>query len=117
MKKKSKKQLQVGENLKRFFSQLFLEEDSLTFPNCYITISEVDVSPDLKNVKVYLNIFGNDDMHDKIIKYLNNNISFFNKKIAKELRVRFIPDLVFINDETAKKSSRIYALIDHENKK
>lgn len=117
MKKKSKKQLQVGENFKRFISKLFQEEDSLNFSQCHITVVEVDVSPDLKNIKIFINIFGNDDLNDQIIKYLNKQTAFFNRKIAQELLFRSIPNLVFINDDTTKKSARIYSLIDMENNK
>ena len=66
-KTKSQKQLQIGENYKREMSQIFMQDDMLNFKNCHITILEADVSPDLKNIKFYLDIFGEESFQIKEI--------------------------------------------------
>lgn len=116
-KAKSQKQLQVAENFKRILSQFFLEEEALKFKGCHITISEADISPDLKNIKFYINIFGQEASHPLIINHLNKITPFFKKKIAKEINIRSIPVIKFINDDTTKKSSRINELLETQKPK
>ena len=54
---KSQRQLQIGENIKRIMSEIFLQEDFSVIMNNVITILEADVSPDAKNVKIFFDIF------------------------------------------------------------
>ena len=68
---KSQRQLQIGENLKRVMCDIFMRDDILTVPGSYITILQADVSPDAKNAYIYIDIFGNEPMHQKIIEKLN----------------------------------------------
>ena len=51
---KSQRQLQIGENIKRIMSEIFLQEDFSVMMNNVITILEADVSPDAKNVKIFV---------------------------------------------------------------
>ena len=67
---KSQRQLQIGETIKRIISEIFLRDDILTVPGSYITILEADVSPDAKNARIYIDIFGNEPMHEKIVEKL-----------------------------------------------
>ena len=53
---KSQRQLQIGENIKRIMSEIFLQEDFSVIMSNVITIIEADVSPDAKNVKIFVNI-------------------------------------------------------------
>ena len=65
---KSKKQLQLGETIKRAMSEIFLRDDILNLAGSYITILEADVSPDAKNVKIFIDVFGVHSNHQKIIQ-------------------------------------------------
>ncbi len=115
MKKiKSQKQLQVGENYKREMSQIFLQDDLLSFKSCHITILEADVSPDLKNVKFYLDVFGDNLIREKIIPYLNKMQPYLKKEIANRIKARSVPDLKFILDNTGSNALRIDELLKNK---
>lgn len=114
---KSQRQLQIGENIKRNMSEIFLREDILTIPGSYITILEADVSPDAKNVKIFIDIFGNETSHKKIVDKLNEMVPFFRHQLAKRVMLRVIPEIIFILDKTEEKASNIEALIDKEAEK
>ena len=51
---KSQRQLQIGENIKRILSEIFLRDDVAMYPGSIITVLEADVSPDAKNIRVYI---------------------------------------------------------------
>lgn len=111
---KSQRQLQIGENIKRIMSEIFLRGDILTIPGSYITILEADVSPDVKNVKIYLDIFGNDDKQKDIVKALNKAAPHFRAQLAKKTVLRVVPEISFILDKTQDKAMKIDDLINKE---
>ena len=55
---KSQRQLQIGENIKRIMSEIFLQKDFSVIMSNVITILEADVSPDAKNVKIFVDFLG-----------------------------------------------------------
>lgn len=113
---KSQRQLQIGENIKRVMSEIFMKDDILSVPGSYITILEADVSPDAKNVKIFIDIFGNKDMHDKIIEKLNEAQSHFRHELAQKIALKSIPQIRFILDNTTDKARNIEDLIAQEAK-
>lgn len=133
---KSQRQLQIGENIKRIISEIFLREDILKLNNKYITISKVDVSPDAKNAKIYIDIFFYNnhisnqeiDSNDKsltdknnnkniIIDLLNSQSGHFRYQLAKKITLRNIPNISFILDKSQDNINLIGAIIDQENNK
>jgi ribosome-binding factor A len=114
MQNKSQRQLQIGENIKRILSEIFLRDDILTVPGSYITVLEADISPDAKNAKIYLDIFGNEKMHDKILAALNKNAAHFRFQLAKKLSMRFVPEIIFTLDRTEQQAASLESLISQE---
>ncbi len=114
---KSQRQLQIGENIKRIMSEIFLRDDLLSFPGSIITVLEADVSPDAKNIKIYLDIFGNEKNHDKIIKSLNKSAPHFRYQMAQRITLRVVPEIIFILDQTQQKALNLESIIDEEAKK
>lgn len=114
---KSQRQLQIGENIKRTMSEIFLRNDILTVPGSYITILEADVSPDAKNVKIYIDIFGNEQIHNKIVDKLNDMAPHFRYELAKRIVLRVVPEISFVLDKTQDRALSLEALIAAEAKK
>lgn len=114
---KSQRQLQIGESIKRQISEIFLREDILTVAGSYITILEADVSPDAKNVKIFIDIFGNEAMHNKILEKLNSNAPYFRFLLAKKVSLRAVPEITFILDKTQSRAISLESLIKEEASK
>jgi ribosome-binding factor A len=114
---KSQRQLQIGENIKRNISDIFLRDDILTVPGSLITVLEADVSPDAKNVKIYIDIFGNEKMHDKIVEKLNEAAPHFRYQLAKRITSRAVPEIKFVLDRTQDKAMKLESLIAIEAKR
>lgn len=111
---KSQRQLQIGENIKRIMSEIFLREDILTVPGSYITILEADVSPDAKNVRFFIDIFGNEKIHEKIVEKLNEMAPFFRHQLSKRITLRVVPEVVFTLDRTQSKALNLEKLLSDE---
>lgn len=111
---KSQRQLQVGEQIKRVVSEIFLREGLLTMMGNCITILEADTSPDIKNVRIYIDIFGDAKNNKIILAKLNNAAPHFRHELGKRLSARNIPEISFILDRTEENAVRLEALIEKE---
>jgi ribosome-binding factor A len=108
----SKRQLQVGELLKRHFSTVLQEQGSNFYKNILVSVTQVRTSPDLALAKIYLSIYGIEDK-ESIIKILYENHSFLKAELVKRIRkhVRRIPDIDFYIDETLDEMYKIEELL------
>lgn len=107
----------MGEAIKRAMSNLFMEDDYLKVEGSYMTISEADVSPDAKNVKIYIDIYGNGSLHDTIIKNLNQLAPRFRHQIAKKVMLRVVPQITFVLDKTQDNVANLEGLLRNEIEK
>ena len=113
---KSQRQLQIGEQIKRILAEIFLQESALTIKNGYITILQADISPDAKNAKIFIDIFGEAD-RKKILQDLKQIAPFLRSKLANKINLRYTPELTFLLDETFREANRIDDLLSQEAKK
>lgn len=110
---RSQRQLRVGEQLRhaiietlqrgKFHDQVLLDAQE-------ITVTEVRVSPDLKNATAFAMSLGGKDM-DQILPALNNNAHYFQKEISQKLTLKFTPRITFKYDETYGEATRIENLL------
>ena len=63
-----------------------------------ITISKVDVSPDLRHAKVFLTFINSGDSYNEIISHLNKKSKLYKFIIGKEIRLKRIPAIKFYHD-------------------
>ena len=98
---KSQRQLRVGEELRHLISNALLRETFYDhiIENNNITITEVNVSPDLKNAKVYIMPLGGENKFE-VLDSLNKANGRIKKLISNNINLRQIPKLQFRIDET-----------------
>ena len=54
--------------------------------NVLVSVSDIDMSPDLSNAKIYISILGDDNSKLNVINELNNNISNIKSYFPKYLK-------------------------------
>ncbi len=81
----------------------------------FITITDVELSPDHQKLKVFVSIMGEEENIEKGLEGLNNSIGFIKKKIKDRLRLRKIPYIKFIYDKSIDKGLRISKILDNLN--
>lgn len=77
-----------------------------------VTVSAVDVSPDLKNAKIYVTAMGGDHDPDKLIRALNEMNRHYRHELARVLILRSVPSLKFEYDESIQRGKHLSDLID-----
>ena len=110
---KSQRQLKVGEELKHLISNALLRESFYDehIKNNNVTITEVDVSPDLKNAKVFVMPLGGKNKVD-ILNSLNRINGRLKKIISNSVSLRQTPNLSFKIDETFEHAKKINDILE-----
>ncbi|MEI7802242.1 MAG: 30S ribosome-binding factor RbfA [Bacteroidota bacterium] len=95
------RQKKIGELIRKELSILFQRNGTNTHGGGMVTITNVDVTPDLLIARVYLSLFKINDV-EKFLEGLNNNMHELRGHLGKEIRhqVRHIPELDFKLDDT-----------------
>ncbi|MGD9637814.1 MAG: 30S ribosome-binding factor RbfA [Alphaproteobacteria bacterium] len=112
-KQPSQRQLRVGEEIRHILSDV-LARQNIHHPLIYgklITITEVKVSPDLKNAIAFVMSSSNNDI-DSILEGLETSKKYFKQELAKTLRLRFMPELKFVYDNRLEEALRIENLLN-----
>ena len=112
----SQRQLRVGELIKQSLGQIFLRDEAKV-PNLEtknITVTEVRMSPDLKNAKAYVIPLGGKDT-DKAVSLLTEFSHQIRKVLSKKVDMKFLPKVYFVGDKSFDYAEKIEKLIQ-ENK-
>ena len=76
-----------------------------------ITITDVEVTDDLKLAKIFFVELGKDTCNPETQKGLGQARSFMKRELGKRLRLRYVPDIIFTPDESFAYGSRIDRLL------
>ena len=108
----SQRQLRVGEMIKQSLGQIFLKGEAKvpTLETNNITVTEVRMSPDLKNARAYVIPLGGKDS-DKTVDLLTNFSPLVRKVLAKKIHMKFLPKILFISDKSFDYAENIEKLI------
>jgi len=117
-KEPSQRQLQVAEQIKQLLNQAFIEGsfNDRDLKKAIISINEVRVSPDLKQAKAYVSIIDEKYPH-KAIKALNKSKAYFKKEMSSKLHLKYIPNVIFMLDDTLETANKIDSLFEKIIKK
>ena len=111
----TQRQLRVGEEIRHSIAWA-LERGEVrdhAVVGVAITVTEVRISPDLKNATVFITPLGGGDQEavTAVTDGLNRAAPFFRRMIAKQLELRVVPRLKFIPDVSFDKASEMDALM------
>lgn len=77
----------------------------------FVTITDVEITPDLKYAKVYVSVLADDIEKRKNLKGLNSAAGFIRNELGKRIRMRVIPTLEFKFDESIEQGIRMFELL------
>lgn len=120
-KEKSNYLLSTESRLSKVLSEIFTDS-SFEFmgKRIFVNVLYVNLSADLSIAKVAINTFGLDNIKDikKLIIELNKNfVKQTRNLIAQKMRIKIIPNILFIYDDSQDKADKINKLIEEEAKK
>ncbi len=108
----TQRQLRVGEEIRHVLAGIFMRGE------CYdpvitatpITVSEVRISPDLKNATAYVMPL-NGDNKEAVLEALGRNSSILRKLVSDQMQLRYAPRVHFRLDNSFDEALRIEKLL------
>lgn len=76
-----------------------------------LTLTDVEVSPDLRQARVYVSIIGAEP-HARLLEELEHHAGEFRHHLSKALTTRVVPRLHFRYDETTERAARLDRLLE-----
>ena len=80
----------------------------------FVTVTAVDVSPDLRHARVFVSVLGDASAKEGSLDGLRAAHGFLQRRIAGELRLKHTPTLEFHYDPSVERVMRINALLREE---
>jgi ribosome-binding factor A len=108
----TQRQLRVGEEIRHILSDIFRRDmiRDYQLAGVAITVTEVRVSPDLRNATAFVTRLGRNDA-DKLLPALKRAAPFLRGQVAKAIRLRVSPDLSFQADTSIDYAMQVSTLL------
>lgn len=82
----------------------------------FVTVTDVQCTNDLSQAKVYVTFLGKQGRNDAGMKVLNQSKGFIRSSVAKKIKIRKMPELIFIQDTSLEQGNRIEKILHNIDK-
>ncbi|MCR5558536.1 MAG: 30S ribosome-binding factor RbfA [Butyrivibrio sp.] len=111
MRKNSNKNKRInGEVMKVISEAIRYSKDPRISP--MTSVMDVEVAPDLKTCKVWVTVMGDDEDRLRTAEGLKSAAGYIRSTLAKELNMRYTPELRFIMDDSIEYAINMSKMID-----
>ena len=106
----------ITELIKREVSQMLLHgiKDERVGAGM-VSVTDVDVSGDLQHAKVFVSIYGTDEVREETMAGLQSATSYVRRELGHRVRLRRTPVIVFEEDRSLERGSRVLTLLSQLN--
>ena len=112
MRKNSIKNIRINSEVQKALTIIIRDEVKDPRIHPLTSVSEADVTPDLKYCKVYISVLGSDEDKKRTMEGLKSSASFIRGCLAHTVNLRNTPELTFILDESIEYGSKMSKMID-----
>lgn len=107
----TRRQEQAADQIQRELSDLLLR--STNDPRIkFASVTAVQVSADLRHAKVYVSVLGDAAEQKETMYAIHHAAGYLKRELASRLSFKFMPELVFLHDESIERGDRILRLIE-----
>jgi ribosome-binding factor A len=78
----------------------------------FVTVTRVQVSPDLQQARVFYTVLGDEKARSNSERALGRAVPFLRRQIGSRLRFKRVPELKFLYDESVAGQDRIEQLLN-----
>lgn len=90
----------LTEDIKREISTAMTQLTDKRISEGFVTVTHVDLTSDLSYCKVMVSVMGGEEKTDEIIGVLQKAEGFFKKRINARIKMRKMPEIIFIGDNS-----------------
>lgn len=100
----------LQELIKQEFSKIILND--VKNPNIgFVTITQVELTNDLRHAKIWLSAYGSKEAQEKTIQGIAHSLGYIRSEIGKRIRLKFVPELHLQTDTSLEYSEHIQKLL------
>ena len=112
----SRRVSRVAELIKREVSQMLLHDikDDRVGAGM-VSVTDVDVSGDLQHAKIFVSIYGTEAARAETMAGLKSATGYVRSELGARVRLRRTPEVVFIEDRSIERGSRVLSLLNQLN--
>jgi ribosome-binding factor A len=103
----------VGESIRREVSHLLLsgiKDDRVGMG--IVSVTDVQVSGDLQHAKIFVSIYGSSEAKAEAMAGLKSATGFVRTELGQRLRLRRTPEVIFLEDESIERGTKVLSLIN-----
>jgi ribosome-binding factor A len=105
-----KRSVRVGDQMKQEIADILMKK--IKDPRIgFVTVTDVELSDDLRNAKVFVSVYGGDK--EETFKGLKSAAPFIRSELGRRMTMRCVPEILFRFDSTVEQGAHIMELL-HE---
>ena len=108
----NKRMSRVDAEVQKALAGIISKFDDIDFATSLISVMKVETASDFSFAKVYVSVLGEKEKKTRIVKKLNDNKKTIRYDLAHKLKMRNVPELMFVVDEVEEKAERILKLFE-----
>lgn len=101
----------IEEEIKRELSHIINTEVKDPRINGLISITDVEVSGDLKYAKIFISSYASEKEQEQVLEGLEKAKGFLRTGLAQRVRVRSVPELIFKSDNSLEYGAKITRIL------
>ncbi|MDI6604866.1 MAG: 30S ribosome-binding factor RbfA [Thermoanaerobacteraceae bacterium] len=107
----------LSEEIKREISKMIFEEIKDPRISPMISITDINVTKDLRYAKVFISIYGNNEEKKNTLDGLKSAAGFIRRELGKKIKMRYTPELIFEIDDSIEYGAHISEILKDLNDK
>ena len=82
-----------------------------------VSVTEVDISGDLKHCEIYISVFGGEEQQTRAVDYFKENPGDIRSELARFLTIKHIPEVSFKTDNALEQGDKMARLLNETKKR
>ncbi len=78
----------------------------------FLTVTEAEISPDLRNARIFISVYGDEDRQQEGLKAITHAGGFIRHELGGSLQMKVTPRLQFVLDQRIQRADEMNQLID-----
>lgn len=108
----NKRMSRVDAEIQKSLAEIISRFDDVNIAGSLISVMKVETFADFSMAKVFVSVLGDKSKKTLIVKKLNDNKKTIRYELAHSLRLRNVPELVFIVDEVEERAEKVMKLFE-----
>ena len=109
---KGQRMQRVDSEIQKNLAKIISEFDDVEIATTIVSILKVETFSDFSLTKIYISVYGDEDKKKRVVAKLNENKKTIRYELAHSMRLRVVPDLLFVVDNFEEKSERVLKLFE-----